>query len=149
MTDIEKAAQDANFTSRMMVREVDVKAGLRGLLRMQSEVSAGHPPDIPEPGEEASPEQIRSVMLALSVELAELTQELDWKPWKQKERVDVEKVCDEFADVLAFLGLLVVYLGRLGATPEMLARAYRLKSALNIARLNGGVRGYTPRGSDG
>jgi dimeric dUTPase (all-alpha-NTP-PPase superfamily) len=97
---------------------------------------------IPETGEKATPDQLRTYFLALNVELMELLQELSWKPWKNTKQIDEARVADEFADVLAFLGIIVVYLDSLGVPPSVLASAYAIKSRVNVERLLGKVAGY-------
>lgn len=87
-------------------------------------------------------EQIASTVLAMIVETSELGQELNWKPWKKVKDIDVARVTDEFADILAFLGLLMVHLQRMGIEPGHLAEAYRKKTKVNLSRLKGEVQGY-------
>jgi NTP pyrophosphatase (non-canonical NTP hydrolase) len=71
--------------------------------------------------------------------------ELDWKPWKRKDALDLDKVAEEFADVLAFLGLFVVLLQHVGLDPDMLAMAYVAKSEKNKQRLLGLAAEYKAR----
>lgn len=86
-----------------------------------------------------SDEQLRNVVLSLVVEIVELLNEFNWKPWKiTRQSVHERKVQDEFADILAFIGLLMVYLQRYGITPTMLSRAYIQKSLINIDRFKSG-----------
>ena len=80
---------------------------------------------------------IRSYVLALFVELGEFVQELDWKPWKNGKKIDKERVADEFADILAFLGVILVHLEALGIDEADLAKAYRMKSVTNLRRFLG------------
>ncbi len=100
----------------------------------QKTISAGDPECIPAEGHLPSKDAVRSYTLALMVETAEFIQELDWKPWKDKAKVDTGRVADEFADILAFMGILILYLDRMGIPPGMLARQYRDKSKVNIDR---------------
>lgn len=93
-------------------------------------------------GEPPSKDQIRTVFVALFVELGELVQELDWKPWKEPKQVDNAKIAGEFADILAFIGLLLVYFEGLGVDANKLAEAYLEKSKTNYARFTGQVDGY-------
>ena len=90
-------------------------------------------------------EYMRTYCLALFVELGEFVNELAWKPWKPDKKVDTAKVKDEFADMLAFLGVILVLLKQLHPelTTTALATAYLHKSRLNIARFIGTVEGYS------
>jgi NTP pyrophosphatase (non-canonical NTP hydrolase) len=77
------------------------------------------------------------VCFCLIDEIGELAKELGYKPWKPI-MVDNEKVADEFADVLAFFGLMTHYILEVtGLTPEDLADAYREKTVRNIERFTG------------
>lgn len=90
-----------------------------------------------------TPDQIRTYFLALIVETVELMNELPgWKPWKKPKLMNPEYVMDEFADILAFLGVILNYLRELGIDPADLADAYARKTNINIARFNGEVEGY-------
>jgi len=100
----------------------------------QTTISQGDLGCIPPEGQAPSKDAVRSYALALMIEVAEFTQELDWKPWKTKQLVDQERVADEFADILAFLGIILIYLDRMGISPSVLARAYNHKSKINIDR---------------
>ena len=108
--------------------------GLGMLALNQKVISQGDPECIPPEGQAPSKDAVRSYALALMIEVAEFTQELDWKPWKTKQLVDQERVADEFADILAFLGIILIYLDRMGISPSVLARAYNHKSKINIDR---------------
>lgn len=83
-----------------------------------------------------SQSQVSTYILALLQEVHEFGNELGWKPWKVND-FDPEKAADEFADILAFLGLFVHLLEKGGVTPEMLANAYRKKSINNVGRFLG------------
>lgn len=91
-----------------------------------------------------SKDNVRSHFLALADEVFELLHEFSWKPWKSKdEPLNREAAIEEFADILAFLGVIINYMETLsGVTPDELALAYREKSAKNIARFLGKVAGY-------
>lgn len=91
---------------------------------------------------EGHPNYVRTTFLALIVELAELLQELNWKPWKEPREVDLDKVVEEFADILAFLGYIILWLEDMGKMPGHLAIAYQVKTEINIERLAGEVEGY-------
>lgn len=82
-------------------------------------------------------EQVSTVAFALVQEIGELANEIGWKPWKQVSR-DEYAIVDEFADVLAFLGLLIYYItDGLGITPQQLVTAYVNKSLENVSRFIG------------
>lgn len=82
-----------------------------------------------------TPENIQTFVLAAIVELTEFIQELNWKPWKQiNKEVDYDKVVSEFADVLAFIGTLLVLLDSMGVDPQQVAAAYIEKELINVER---------------
>ncbi len=85
---------------------------------------------------ELSKENISVYGTALLSEVMEFINELGWKPWKNIER-NHDKIVDEFADILAFLGLFVNYLDDIGLTPDKLTEAYTAKTKENIDRFNG------------
>ena len=81
------------------------------------------------------PEVLRTYVLAAIVELTELLQEMDWKPWRDKEKLmDQDKVMEEFADVLAFIGVIITILGSHGFSTKQLADAYARKEQVNVGR---------------
>lgn len=84
-----------------------------------------------------SKDMIRTYFLAMIVEMGELLQTLDWKPWKDK-KVNVAETKEEFADVIAFLGVILVYLSKMGVDPRDLAAAYIKKVKKNYARFTDG-----------
>jgi dimeric dUTPase (all-alpha-NTP-PPase superfamily) len=83
--------------------------------------------------------------LATIVELSEFLQETDWKPWKVKSDEDITAIAMEFADILAFLGVIINQLAQKGLTVDDLIAAYKIKSEINVARFKGEVEGYQPR----
>ena len=90
-----------------------------------------------------SPESLRQYSLALVVETAELLQELDWRAWRVGKAIDRERVADEFADILAFLGILTMdVMAQAGLTEQDLAEAFTRKTDVNIARSQGKIAGY-------
>lgn len=117
--------------------------GLQSLLDTQWLVSGMVDDALPHDGNPPSRDQVRTYFLAMIVELTELMNELNWKPWKKSEKqVDVEKVADEFADILAFLGVILNYLKNSGVDVHTLAAQYGRKSKVNIDRFNHLVEGY-------
>lgn len=120
----------------------EIEGGLRALAGVQSVVSAQVKDALPVGGD-VPPTNILTYGYAFIKEVTELMDELGWKPWKPRKPIDVERVADEFADVLAFLGLLVLYVLRLtGLTTADLAAAYMRKSDVNMDRFNGLVPEY-------
>ena len=94
---------------------------------------------------ELSPNTVHEVGLALLSEVVEFMNEMHWKSWKQAHPVNIDRAADEFADILAFLGYLILWMGVLNVSPSQLAEAYEKKTAINIARLAGDVEGYGVR----
>lgn len=117
--------------------------GLSVLKMVQEGTSALVPGCITE---EVTKDQLKEVYVATSVEFAELMQELNWKSWKPTFVEDKELVAKEFADILAFLGLFMVYLDKLGVNTDELAEAYVQKTKLNVDRFIGNVAGYRHAG---
>lgn len=132
-------------TSKFAVPAASVAVGLHGLAEVQAYVSSLADGALPEEGQPPTPQQVRDTILALVDEILECMHELDWKPWKRKDSIDVAKVTEEFADVLAFLGLFVVLLKHLGINPDDLALAYAAKSEKNEQRLLGQRADYKAR----
>jgi NTP pyrophosphatase (non-canonical NTP hydrolase) len=124
-----------------VLEEVSEEVGraLELLMTVQRAVSSIAPGAVPEVGKTVSKEQMRSHALALVVEVAEFIQTIDWKPWTPGEfakfKGSVERTTDEFADILAFLGLIVLYLENMGVSPYDLSDAYVAKTKVNIRRL--------------
>lgn len=112
----------------------NITAALYDLGSIQSRVSSVVPGCIT--GGTPTKDQIRTYGLAMMIEMAEFIQTLDWKPWKQK-TIDRPVVIDEFADILAFMGIIILYLKELGITPLDLAQGYQKKSVTNINRFLG------------
>jgi hypothetical protein len=82
-----------------------------------------------------SSDALRTYVLATIVELAEFVQTLPWKPWRTSVKViDDKKVLDEFADILAFIGVLITILNNMGYSPDQITDAYILKEHININR---------------
>ena len=118
--------------------ERHLSLALETLARVQWEVGRAIPG-----WSEGEPEFIRTTFLALIKEVTELLDHFDWKQWKQPiEESDGGEAAGEFADVLAFLGYVVLFLGYRGVMPDDLAAAYARKTALNQKRLAGEVEGY-------
>jgi dimeric dUTPase (all-alpha-NTP-PPase superfamily) len=116
---------------------LDLALGLSFLANVQAVVSKSVQDAIPEINELPSKDSIRTYVLAMIVELAEFVQTLDWKPWKNKRDIDYARVLDEFADVLAFQGILILYMNRMGLASMDIAEAYNRKSIVNMQRFLG------------
>ena len=125
------------------VRDAQVRRiadGLKDLIALRATALA--PLDGIE-GPPATPGNVRTATLAAIVELVELLQEIPWKSWAKPKSIDTQKVVHEFADVLAFISLLMNYLEKLAdITPEDLAAAYADKMDIVNQRMLGNVEGY-------
>ena len=106
--------------------------GLRVLMETQMDINK-----VTQYEEGHFDEALRTYALALQVELAEFIQELNWKPWKKAKAPDYDRVMDEFADVLAFLGHILRLLHALDIGPYQLADAFQMKTKINFTRLSG------------
>ena len=126
----------------------DLASGLKFLQDVQSVSSALTKDCIPPRGKKPSKDNVRTYSLALMIELGEFVQELNWKPWKEDKEINKIRVADEFADILAFLGILIVYMDAFGISPTDLARAYLSKTEVNIDRFLGKVDGYKVANKD-
>lgn len=136
-------AERAKYPVVWESEEDALEAGLAALLAVQRRVSAVDPIAMAE-NEHGEPtkETLATYGFALASEVIELVKETSWRPWRDRKEVDKERFADEFADVLAFLGLWVKYAGMFGLTPKHLAGAYARKSKVNVARLRGEVEGF-------
>ncbi len=126
----------------MMSQSDALEDGLSLLYAVQVVTSSLNPDCIPDVNIEPTSDQIRTYFLALIGETYELMNELNWKPWKKPKQVDQLRVIDEFADILAFLGIIIVYMDRMGISPHSLATGYSTKTRVNIDRFLGKVAGY-------
>lgn len=115
----------------------NIERALDALINNQSIVSWLVDGAVPQSTDKPNKDATRTYFLALIVELTELLQELDWKAWKDKKDVDKTKIAQEFADVLAFLGVILLQIRALGVSTEDLATAYKVKSQINIERFLG------------
>lgn len=82
---------------------------------------------------------------ALMIEVAEFVNETGWKVWKPGHEPDRKKLTEEFADVLAFLGVWLNLAQLMDIDAGELAHAYAEKRDKNIRRAFGisGEAGYT------
>lgn len=119
-------------------------AGLEVLMDVQHEVSGKVKGAITD--EIPTGDQTRTYFLAMIKETLELMDEFPlWKPWKESKEIAPDRVVDEFADVLAFLGVIINYIYTMGINPYALARGYASKTNVNQARFDGKVDGYRVR----
>lgn len=105
--------------------------GLRELIRAQSTVS-----------EQLDQTSVFPTMrnralygLAFITEVVEFIDELGWKPWKHdRAQLDRAKALEELADVIAYFGLLLTWMTRLGFSVDEIVDAYLRKRAANLQR---------------
>lgn len=119
--------------------EGDLRRGLTALQRAQELVSS-----LDSGSTLATQDNIRMTMLALIDETMEYGRVMGWKPWKKRGKVDKKEAGRETADQLAFLGLQLTHMNRVGITMDQVAGAYVQKSLENIRRLSGLDPNYTP-----
>jgi NTP pyrophosphatase (non-canonical NTP hydrolase) len=107
----------------------------------ERDVNFNRPQDI-----NGSKEALNVAFTSLMVELGELAQELDIKPWKIRNTPpDPAKVAEEFADVIAFFGVLMInVIEQVGIDPSGFAWSFIEKTETNIQRAKGRVEGYKP-----
>lgn len=127
-----------NFLESFKDEAKIMEIGLHFLATLQSSISAMVPGAITV---EVTNEQITNTCFALTCEVFELAQELGWKNWKANPEMTNEQkevIAEEFADILAFLGLLLFLIyKRTGLNSEQLVDAYFKKSQKNIERFLG------------
>lgn len=87
------------------------------------------------------PDTLARYGLALQIEISEFVNETGWKIWKKKP-ADLSRVREEMADVLAFFGVWMLLLDRMGITVEELAEEYDRKNQINHDRFDGKVEDY-------
>lgn len=123
----------------------DLKQGFEALQTIQRVVSGAVPGAIPGPEDHNSKDAVRTYTLAMMVEIAEWVQTVGWKPWKDSDtdsflREHSSVVAEEFADILAFLGILLIYMDNWNITAEDVADAYLAKSVVNVERITENLR---------
>jgi NTP pyrophosphatase (non-canonical NTP hydrolase) len=122
-----------------------IASGLDRLKEVQRFVSAQVPDYVTE---EVTNDQVARTCFALTGEIFELAQKLGWKTWKVNPEFDdeqVEAIAEEYADILAWQGLLTLLVcERTGLTPKDLESAYWAKTEKNLRRFEGtsGEAGY-------
>jgi NTP pyrophosphatase (non-canonical NTP hydrolase) len=125
--------------------KTDLENGFRALQTIQRVVSGAVPGAIPGPEDRNTKDAVRTYTLAMMVEIAEWVQTVDWKPWKNhdadshlKEHSSI--VAEEFADILAFLGILMIYMDNWNIDATEVAEAYLAKSEVNMRRITDNLR---------
>ena len=114
----------------------EIEDGLNALYAVQSIVSSVHPASL-----DGSLETTLQYMFALEEEIHELARALQWKPWKDYQfEPDNTLILKEFSDILAFIGILMVNIGKRTTLnpddfPGLLAQKYRMTSMENVQRL--------------
>lgn len=105
--------------------------GLSSLLRAQGVVSGKRPGCL-----EPTPDNVRVCMLAITEEAHELGRELNWRNWHEPKPVDKGRALEEYADILAFAGLMGIYVEVLtGCSTREMAAAYAAKSEVTLKKL--------------
>lgn len=93
-----------------------------------------------------TPDVLRTYVLALIVEAGEFIQTLDWKPWRKNDRVtDMDKTVDELADIIAFVGMIILVLNSMGVSTDEISAAYLRKELINVKRFEAAARGEDDR----
>ena len=123
----------------------DLENGFRALQVIQRVVSGAVPGAIPGPEDRNTKDAVRTYTLAMMVEIAEWVQTVGWKPWKDNDsdshlREHSSVVAEEFADILAFLGILMIYMDNWNIDAIELADAYLAKSVVNMERITNNLR---------
>jgi dimeric dUTPase (all-alpha-NTP-PPase superfamily) len=76
-------------------------------------------------------ENISINVLAAKVELTELLQETNWRPWKTIKEIDKNKLIEEYIDIIHFIINLALLLD---ITPSKLYNEYCKKNEINHKR---------------
>ena len=125
-----------DIIEKQEVTEYTLFQGLKVLFDMQNTVSGIRPESL-----DGSMATITQYLYALSEEIHELGRELPWKPWRTNHKaIDEQYVIKEFSDLLAFIGILMINIGKVvyndpEILPRKLAEQYLKTSIDNIYRL--------------
>ena len=123
---------------------LDVAFGLDALIKVQAE-GANNLPEHLKPYDQAD---FRTAALGAFVELGELVNECQWKPWRHYDSptvVERQKVLKELADVLHFLPWMIRNLKeRFGIETYEVAASFIEVHQENIQRFRGNVPGREP-----
>lgn len=77
--------------------------GLAQLVEVQRVVSGQLPGAL-----SGTRQSVTDYSFALTEEVHELARELRWKPWAQRRAVNYQRVVEEWTDILAFVGVLLL-----------------------------------------
>lgn len=85
---------------------------------------------------DTSTETLSRYGLALIIEVAEFLNEAPWKAWKKDptKPADLDRITEEFVDMLSFIGSWVCFLRLLGIEPHNVVHAYQKKLNENNIR---------------
>lgn len=74
--------------------------------------------------------------MGLIIEVAEFLNETPWKSWPKDptKRPDLERIAEEFVDMISYLGSWVSFLEMLGISPQDITLAYQRKLSENNSR---------------
>ena len=123
---------------------VMIAEGLIALARLQRTGAE----NLPEYFRNLNQQDFRNAALGCFVELGELVNEAQWKPWRQYSAptpAERQKVVKEYADVLHFIAWMTRNLcSRFDLTAYTLARGFVAVHRENVARFKGQVPGREP-----
>jgi dimeric dUTPase (all-alpha-NTP-PPase superfamily) len=121
-----------------------ILGGLEALIAIQAEGAKNLPDDL-HPLDQAD---FRTAALGMFVELGELVNEAQWKPWRSYKEPTIaerQRVLKELADVLHFLPWMIRNLGtRFSFRAQDVAQAFLEVHEENVARFTGRVPGREP-----
>ena len=111
-------------------RHSDIEVALRSLAELQKPMLEKLEFD------NTSTETLSRYGLALIIEVAEFLNETPWKMWKKGggKAYDTDRMKEEFADLLSYLGSWINFLVMLGISIEDMAEAYQHKRVETYVR---------------
>lgn len=117
------------------MRKILLNAGLASLQQIQKE-------PLDQLGHRRATKDVKRIYgMALSIEVGEFINELDWKPWKDHDQ-SPDAVVGEFVDILFFVGSWLNLLDDMGISVERVTDEFMTKLEVNRKRLNGEVDRY-------
>jgi hypothetical protein len=127
--------------SVLLAARLRLADGLRELRQLQVLVSDATPDQALAKG--PTPPVIRTYVLAMITELAELSETMVGKAWAGDVPESRDRILDEFADVTAFYGVLAEFVFQAtNASATEVAQAYLTKVGRNLERAAGREEGY-------
>lgn len=83
-----------------------------------------------------STETLSRYGMGLIIEVAEFLNETPWKSWPKDptKQPDLERITEEFVDMISYLGSWINFMNMLGISTENIALAYKNKLAQNNQR---------------